>query len=470
MSNVSDANYASQLERLTRFGQEQVFRYWERLDDRERADLLADLAEIDLRELATLLAENGSLDDSTEMVSRAEGIDADRWLPGSDSSADFEARRRGEELLSTGKVGVVIVAGGQGTRLGFDRPKGLFPIGPASGRTLFEFLFDMIAARSARYGRSIPTLVMTSDATDAETRDYFRERSRFGLAPDDLIVFRQGRMPIVDRATGKLLLESRSRVAMSPDGHGGMLAALVRDGLLARLRERGIEELFYCQVDNPLVDVAAPEILGFHSLRQADLTTLVVRKREPLERVGNVVRIDDSMRIIEYSDLPREAAESRSSDGGLKLWAGNTAIHVMSLAFLERAAGDAAALPFHRAIKQVPRVDLDSPEAATIVGEGIKFERFIFDLMPNARRPAAIEIEPADLFAPVKNASGAPSDSPDTSRAAISARARRWLAAAGIDAADGAICEISPFLALDPQELASRRSRVGTGPVGGYLQ
>ena len=225
----------------------------------------------------------------------------------------FAGRRpkpAGAEALAAGKVAALLVAGGQGTRLGFDHPKGLYRIGPVSQASLFQILMEKMLAAGRRYGVSIPLYLMTSPATHAETLEYLAANGRFGLPEQDLHVFCQGTMPAVDAESGRLLLESPGSLALSPDGHGGMLAALARSGGLDDLAARGIEQLFYFQVDNPLAPVCDAAFLGYHLLAGSELSTLVVAKEFPTERVGNVASVDGRLRIIEYSDLPRSGRQS----------------------------------------------------------------------------------------------------------------------------------------------------------------
>lgn len=449
------------LERLRPWGQEHLVRFWDRLDAVSREALAAQLVAIDFEMLSSCWTKAAGNEDFELLSAQAQPPTAISWDANHPDLRVREARGIGEVALASGEVGVVIVAGGQGTRLGFDRPKGLFPIGPASGRTLFQVLLDQVRARQRRYGRTIPVAVMTSPATDEETREYFRNPGALGLDAESLLIFCQGTMPAVDASTGKVLLETPSSLALSPDGHGGMLEAMRRGGIFERLREFGVRDLFYCQIDNPLADVAAPESIGLHRSADSELTTLVVRKLEPLERVGNVVAIGGRLRIIEYSDLPRSIAELRDELGRPRLWAGNTAMHVMNLGFLESAAQDAASLPFHRALKKVPYIDVDSGDLRVPAEpNAIKFERFIFDLMPQAERPQVIEIQASDQFAPVKNATGSVADTPETSQAAMIAKAHRWLQAAGIEVASEIVLEISPELALDAGELAKVREHL----------
>ncbi|MGH7140960.1 MAG: UTP--glucose-1-phosphate uridylyltransferase, partial [Pirellulales bacterium] len=305
---------------------------------------------------------------------------------------------------------------------------------------------------SRRYGVPLPLYLMTSDATHAETLAYLDEHERFGLPADDVTIFCHGTMPAIGAATGRLLLSASDSLALSPDGHGGMPAALRRSGALDDIRRRGLEHLFYMQVDNPLVVVCEPEFLGYHLLAESELSTQVVAKTTPRDRVGNVVSVDGQVRIIEYSDLPDDVAEQRQSDGSLKLWAGNTAIHVFSVDLLDRASQPGSELPFHLARKKVPYLDDHGQLVEPMEANAIKFEQFIFDLLPTARNPIVVEVDEASHFAPVKNAPGAERDTPEKVQAQMIALHRRWLEQAGARIAPGIPVEISPLFALDAEE------------------
>jgi UDP-N-acetylglucosamine/UDP-N-acetylgalactosamine diphosphorylase len=374
----------------------------------------------------------------------------------SNSIAPEVARKRGAETLQAGHVAAMLVAGGQGTRLGFEHPKGMFPIGPVSGKTLFQIHFEKVLATSLRYGVRIPLYVMTSPETHEETVAFFAEHGRFGFPADDLHIFCQGTMPAVDARTGKVLLADRHRVALSPDGHGGMLAAFHRSEAMADSLRRGIRHLFYFQVDNPIVQVCDPEFLGYHLLCDSEFTTQVVRKREPLEKVGNVVEVDGRLQVIEYSDLPDDVAGRRAADGSLEIWAGSIAVHAMAISFLERMGQTAAGLPFHRANKKVAYLEERGNMVHPDQPNAIKFERFVFDLMPLAERAIIVEVDPARHFAPLKNASGQPHDTPESVKAQMATLHREWLRSAGFQVADNVPVEISPQFALDGEELGTR--------------
>lgn len=447
-------------QRLRPFGQDHVLRFWDELDAAGRRQLAEQLADIDFSLLSELVAGEDEKPDFAALAAAAEPPPAVRSDGSGTDWSVREAREAGEQLLREGKVASVLVAGGQGTRLGFDRPKGMFPIGPVSDRTLFEIFAARLRGLHRRYGQPVPLYLMTSDATDRETRDYFERNDRLGLEGDQLRIFRQGTMPAVDAASGKLLLARKDSLALSPDGHGGTLRALQRSGCLDELRQRGVELLFYFQVDNPLVTLGDPTLIGHHRLADSEMTTQVVRKREPTERVGNVVMIDGRVQIIEYSDLPEEAARVTDEDGSLRLWAGNIAVHVIEVDFLTRMAASDRSLPFHRASKKVPFVDASGRPVEPTEPNATKFEKFIFDLLPAARNAFVAEVEAAEAFAPVKNADGAASDTPQLAKRAIVDLHRRWLGQAGVEVDPEVQVEIDPEWAATAGQVAENLGNI----------
>jgi UDP-N-acetylglucosamine/UDP-N-acetylgalactosamine diphosphorylase len=356
---------------------------------------------------------------------------------------------------------MILVAGGLGTRLGFDLPKGMYQLGPVSNRTLFQILIDRLRAVSRRYGVSIPLYVMTSPATHDVTERFLTDNETFGLPSEDVRLFQQGTMYAVDEKSFEVLLSSPGEIFTGPDGHGGMLKALVQSGVLKEARERGIEHFFYGQIDNPLLTVCDPELIGSHQLGGSELTTQVVAKTDPKEKVGVVVEVEGRTQIIEYVDLPADLAEQRLEDGSLRFWAGNIAVHVFERAFLERTASQADALPFHTSLKKVPFVDGMGRPVEPSQPNAVRFERFIFDLLPHAGNALVVEVHKAEAFAPVKNDDKSPTDSPSTARAAMIAQSRDLLTEAGAKIADGVSVEVNPLWALDSTE-AKRKLRPGS--------
>jgi UDP-N-acetylglucosamine/UDP-N-acetylgalactosamine diphosphorylase len=444
--------------------QHHLLTFWNELTPAERDTLVEQIRGIDFTELSRLLAGQEAATDGGALARKAEPPPAFR-LSDSGGRRQFtaeEARARGATAFAAGHVGAILVAGGQGTRLGWPHPKGTYPIGPVSEASLFRIIFERMIALGRRHGARLPLYLMTSPATHEETIAYLDEHERFGLAADDLRIFCQAQMPAVDAATGRVLLEAPGRVALSPDGHGGMLAALARSGGLDDMARRGLQHLFYFQVDNPLVPIGDPEFLGYHLLSGSEMSTLVVAKQQPNEKLGILVAIDGRVRIIEYSDLPDDVAELRAPDGGLRFWAGNTGVHFFEREFLERVQHSARGLPIHLARKKVPHIEVSENSAAPAASiepaepNAIKFERFVFDLLPEARRAIAVEVDKDRTFAPVKNGPGEPTDSPEAARAAMIRLHAEWLRAAKAEVAPEVAVEISPLFALDAAELAGK--------------
>ena len=457
------------MESVHEFGQSHLLKFWDKFEADERTDLANQIQAIDFRELADLFAGVEKTVDWVELSQRAEPPTAIRLQEPTPLFSRQYATQCGEQAIRDGKIGMILVAGGQGTRLGFDQPKGMFRIGPVSNRSLFAMHADSLRGAMRRYSASIPLYVMTSPATDHPTREYFESHHRLGLGEDELIVFCQGTMPAVDAARGKILMESASRIALSPDGHGGIVSALDRQGILKSASQRGIEHFFYAQVDNPLVRACDPELIGYHLLSKSQMTTQVVKKRFGKEKVGNVVSVGGRTHIIEYSDLPDEAASRTNSQGELSLWAGNIAVHVLDLKFLAASAQNAGGLPFHRAVKQVPFLKEDGTMEKPASPNAIKFERFVFDLLPLAERTMVVEGDAADVFAPVKNAEGAPTDTPSATRAALVAQHKRWLESAGVTVSPSVKVEINPNWALDADEVRMKIQKPSSILVDTYF-
>jgi len=481
--------------RAAEAGQDHVFRFWNDLGEDSRQHLLAQLAGVDFDELADLIRHHVTGVPSTAgPLVLPPDLRPAPFIPLPTSEADTARRRRmrnlGEEILAAGKAAAFVVAGGQGTRLGYEGPKGAFPIGPVSERPLFEIFAHAILATRRAYAAPIPWYIMTSRANDRETREFFEAHNYFDLPVGDVKFFAQGMMPAVD-LQGKLLLAKRDELAWNPDGHGGSIRALARCGMLADMAARGIEYVSYFQVDNPLVPPLDPVFLGYHADAQSDLSSKMARKRDPKEKLGafclsaglrpgaaHPERGEAGLRpggagrlhVIEYSDLPDDLAEARNPDGSLRFEAGSIAIHILSRRFVERLSGGRRfALPFHRAEKKIPCVDEKGRRQSPDRPNGIKFETFVFDALPMAERPVVLEIDRCREFSPVKNADGP--DSPATARRDMVRLDARRLEEAGVKIPRDAAgepkfkVEISPLVARSEEELKAVVARLNLRAV-----
>lgn len=433
-----------------------LYRFLESLTEEERYQLVEKIAEIDFDRISSLFSAQETKDAGCQLANTAGAptnlIPADIR---SKNPAEFNrAEQVGWNALREGRVGIVLVAGGEGTRLGFPHPKGQFPIGPVSNKSLFQLLAEQAVTIAARAGRTIPYYVMTSDATHSETISFFESHQYFGLDPASTHFFRQGNMPAVDQKTGRVLLSDKATIAFSPDGHGGLLDAMKKAHIFDDLRERGVDLLFYHQVDNPLTRVCDPAFLGFHVISQADVSTKVVSKEDPAEKVGLLVEANNRHHMIEYTDLRSELAAERDVSGKLRLRCGNIAVHLFRRAFLERMAAEDDKLPYHRSSKSVPYVDDSGELIHPTENNAFKFEKFIFDILPQAERPLAMEVIREQEFVPLKNREGL--FSPEHVRQTMRRLHTSWLKQAGWTIADELPIEVPPSVALDAAEFLAR--------------
>lgn len=445
-------------QRVIAAGQGHLLRFWDRLDEASRRRLIEDLHAIDfdlIRRLTGKGADDESVAQSDRRIEPAPII-SDPRLSGDETQVS-SWRSLGEAHLRRGAVAALTVAGGQGTRLGFDGPKGLFPITPVRRASLFQWFAEGVLAAQRRYGWPIPWYIMTSPSNVDATRAYFEAHDYFGLKRTDVTFFVQGVMPVTT-LDGRVVLEAPDRVAMAPDGHGGCLSALAAGGCIEDMIRRGIETVSYFQIDNPLVRPVDPVLIGGHLAHEAEVTSLTIPKADDFERVGNFVTMDGKIHVIEYTELPDEVARRRDVRGRRVFDAANLSIYLFSRRLLERLSSHGGMLPWHRAIKKAAFLDPDTGHRIEPAQpNALKFERFIFDALPLAEHVLLIQSSRETCFSPVKNASGV--DSADQARRDLSRRAARWLIQCGVHVALDSTgqpphpCEISPLVAEDVDEL-----------------
>ncbi len=452
--------------RLASVDQSHVLNFYPRLTPDQQRALLAQADSMDLEALPGLVREYVLKKPGFAMPSRLEPVKYYPHDPRSRVRAwDCEAARNaGEGLIRSGKVAAFVVAGGQGSRLGFEGPKGCFPAGAVTRKSLFQIFAEGILGVQDRAGGGVvlPWYIMTSPLNHEATASFFESHKFFGLRRDQVMFFQQGVMPSLDIRTGKVLMASAHEVATNPDGHGGSIRALHVSGALADMAQRGVEHLSYFQVDNPLVRVIDPVFLGLHSSApdsSGEMSSKMVAKAEPDEKVGVFCLSDGRTEVMEYSDMPKDLQGARNADGRLTYNAGNIAVHALSRAFVERLATDERfSLPCHRAEKKIPCVDpVTGAAIAPTENNGVKLEKFIFDALGLCRQSLVYETDRVEEFAPIKNATGV--DSVESSRTLQTLRAARWLEAAGVQVprrADGSpdcVLEISPRTAQTPEDL-----------------
>jgi len=361
-----------------------------------------------------------------------------------------QAYQHGEELISSGKIAAFTVAGGQGTRLGYDGPKGTLPVSPIKNKPLFQLFAEQIRGVSEKYETVIPWYIMCSPLNLEATISHFEENSYYGLAKEDIKFFAQGVMPATD-FEGNLLLASEDSLALSPNGHGGSLKALIDSGSIKDMADREIQHVSYFQVDNPLVSTINPLFIGLHDLQKSDMSSRSLTKTGPFEKLGNFVSIGNRISIIEYSDLPEEKALEKDESGQIKYRAGSPAIHILRRDFIEQFASGEIKLPYHRAEKKVAHVDENGQLVTPDQPNAVKFETFVFDALPFAKNPLILEADRGEEFSPVKNMTGV--DSLESSRADQIQKAKNWLSKAGHKYREDSIVEICPKSFPYPEDI-----------------
>ncbi len=452
-------DHAALRDRLESIGQGHVYRFYDSLDDAGKQKLDAQVASLDLDALPRLVEGYVINKPKVQLPSDIQPV---KPYPRTSSEELYaKAQARGEELLKQGKVAAFLVAGGQGTRLGYDGPKGEYPVTPIKNKPLFQVFAEQLLAHGQAAGKCVPWYIMTSDINDAPTQAYFKKHSYFGYDPKHVRFFQQGMMPAFG-LDGKLLLSAKDSLALSPDGHGGSLRALRRSGALDDMKSRGVEHLSYFQVDNPIVHTLDPLFIGLHDLTGSEMSSKTIGKAHALEKVGNFCIGDGKLQVIEYSDLPEALATRENPDGTRAFDAGSIAIHALRVSFIDRltAPGSDLKLIWHRADKKVPFVDDAGNPVKPDAINAVKLEQFVFDAISLGHNPIVYTTDRAEEFSPVKNADGA--DSPATSRRDQSRRFARWLEAAGLpipkkpDGEPDCTIEISPLFAVSEAQLKTK--------------
>jgi UDP-N-acetylglucosamine/UDP-N-acetylgalactosamine diphosphorylase len=428
---------------LETHNQSHVLKFWGTLDATGQQSLLKQIASLDFSSIERM---KQTLTQKTAATAAADPIAPEvvEFTPKSHA----EAYAAGEKELRAGKVAVLLVAGGQGSRLGYEGPKGAYSIGPITQKPLFYFHSRKILGLNNRYQTRIPFYIMTSDVNDAATQAHFAENKYFGLNKEDVIFFQQGVWPALT-PEGKIILDQPGHIFMSPDGHGGTISALEKNGCLADMQKRGISTVFYFQVDNPMVEIADPAFIGLHISKKSDFSLKLCAKRDAKEGMGVVAIRGDHFEMIEYTELTDEQANRKTATCELYFKYGSPAIHLFSFDFLKQEAN--RNMPLHIAFKKIPVCADDGTVIKPEKNNGYKFEKFIFDVMPDAKTVVNLAFDRADEFSPVKNAEG--SDSPATCKHDMQAKWRRWLAKNNITLPEGIPLEIDPAYALDASDL-----------------
>jgi UDP-N-acetylglucosamine/UDP-N-acetylgalactosamine diphosphorylase len=350
------------------------------------------------------------------------------------------------------------MAGGQGTRLGFAHPKGMYDVGLPSHKSLFRIQGERIrklqelAKQLTGKDGQITWYIMTSEHTMQPTKAYFKEHDFFGLRDEDIIMFEQGSLPCFD-FDGNILLDEKHHISKAPDGNGGLYRALRDKGILADMNRRGVKYLHAHSVDNILIKVADPIFVGYCAKQNADCAAKVVEKSHPNEAVGVVCVVDGKYQVVEYSEITQKTAEMRNNDGRLTFSAGNICNHLFSADFLNKIGSTyEKELKLHVAQKKIPFVDNSGKRIQPEKPNGIKIEKFVFDVFEFAENFVTVEVPRDEEFSALKNADSAGKDCATTARNDIYNLHKKYIENAG-GRVEGVEIEISPMLSYGGEGL-----------------
>jgi UDP-N-acetylglucosamine/UDP-N-acetylgalactosamine diphosphorylase len=437
-----------------------LLRFWDELDEGGKELLLGDLKSIDysvLTEAKKLL--------SSEGAKKERRISPPDVLQLPSSSEEVQKRREamdtGSSFIRAGKAGVFTAAGGQSSRLGIDIPKGAFPVTPVKHKSLFQAHAEKIYALQKTYGVKIPWILMVSETNRQQTTGFFQSNNYFGLDPGYVRFIQQEMFPAIDQK-GRILLREKSRVFLSPSGHGGTFSAIKNSGTLDWMKSMAVEELFYFQVDNVLIKILDPVFIGYHVKNGCSMSSKCVSKRDRAEKLGMFAVEKGSTIIIEYSEIhdPDLIMEKSTIDSYA---AGSIAIHMINLSFAERTAKGTASLPLHLAYKTVPFIDERGKKVMPEQSNAYKIETFIFDALKNCPHTMIMEVKREEEFSPLKNKTG--EDSPQTVERDQLLYFGRWFEEAGVPVprdSDGVPLhklEVSPIYALSQDDFVRKMKR-----------
>ncbi|SPC66054.1 probable UDP-N-acetylglucosamine pyrophosphorylase [Ustilago sp. UG-2017b] len=479
--SISPVDISSLKQRYEKAGQSHLFQFWDTLDAELQAELAQQLDELDVSRVnqvfhTAIKADEEARAGRSHQVQPPPPSSVENTIEGEADPAKVQHfRTAGLNAIAKGQVGVLLMAGGQGTRLGSTAPKGCYDIGLPSHKSLFQIQAERIlrlqrlaaehssSSSSSQSAVVIRWYIMTSGPTRKDTEAFFAQHNYFGLDQNNIVFFEQGTLPCLS-LDGKILLETPSKVATAPDGNGGLYRALRTpynkgqpDTVISDLKNRGIRYLHAYGVDNCLVKVGDPVFLGVCLEQGVQAGVKVVKKENPKESVGVVALRDGKFGVVEYSEIPEALSEARDANGELSFRAANIVNHFYTTKFL---ADDVPAfepeMAFHIARKKIPTIDLASGQPIKpSTPNGMKLELFVFDVFPFCDKLAVHEVARQEEFSPLKNAKGTGVDDQDTSRRDLLAQQSRWLKAASAKVQEGVEVELSPLLTYSGEGLDS---------------
>jgi UDP-N-acetylglucosamine/UDP-N-acetylgalactosamine diphosphorylase len=393
-------NLTEAKQKLQTISQEHLLCYWSTLSDLQQQQLL--------RQIDSLHIPTFDLQQETLKNKKAQDEPSLEVFDDFALSGNQEDLKLGQKLIAEGRAGCLIVAGGQGTRLGFDGPKGLYPISVIKKKSLFQLFAEKAAAASKKYCRPLPIAIMTSPQNHALTETFFSQHNFFGLNPSQIAFFCQGTLPFLENQ-GNLFLETPSHIAEGPDGNGSSIHAFLQSGLWNRWHHQDIQHVLFVQIDNPLADPFDAELVGFHTRNGNEISIKSIPRNSPHEKVGIIVKKKGKIEVVEYSEMAENEKLAANADGTLKHLCANISLYCFEMAFIRKV--EQKKMPLHLAHKAVQFLNQKRLTIQSKVPNAWKFERFIFDVLPLSSSINVLVYPREQCFSPLKNTEGV--DSPE---------------------------------------------------------
>ena len=395
---------------LKKYGQEHLLNNYDELDEIKQKRLLDQIETIDFELMKSLYNKT-----KTTEKNKSEEITPIEYLDKYKLNEEYKYYENiGKKAIKEGKLAAVTMAGGQGTRLGHDGPKGTYDIGLDSHKSLFELLCDGLKEEGKKYGVTIPWFIMTSKENNKATMEFFDHNKYFGYQKDkNIFFFEQGQLPMVD-TEGKILIGEDGLIKEAADGHGGIYESLVKTNMTKKMREMGIEWVFIGGVDNCLVKMVDPVLMGVAIDKGVTVACKSVVKANPHEKVGVFCKRNGKPNVIEYSEITEEMAEATDKNGELLYGESHILCNLFSIDAIERMGREP--LPYHVAYKKAKYIDKDGNLIIPDSPNAYKFEAFLFDAFGEVDEMAVLRVKREEEFAPVKNADSAGVDCPKTAK------------------------------------------------------
>ena len=393
---------------LKKYGQTHILNHYNKLSDEKKAQLLDEILTLDFAQIEELYKRINQKVDFTNSKIEPIGY-IDKTNMDKNKLKDYEDI--GLKTIQSGKLAVVTMAGGQGTRLGHSGPKGTFDIGLDSHKPIFEILCDTLKEAHQKYGVYVVWYIMTSRENNDDTVKFFETHNYFGYPKDKVVFFKQGELPMVD-TEGKILVGEDGLIKKAADGHGGIFLSMKKNGIIYDMKTRGIEWVFIGGVDNVLVNMVDPVLVGVAIVNKMLAAGKSVVKAGPHEKVGVFCKRNGRPSVVEYSEISPEMAEATGKDGELLYGESHILCNLFSIKAIEQISKNT--LPYHSAFKKAKYLDQNGNLVVSDKPNAYKFEAFLFDAFESLDDMAILRVKREEEFAPVKNASGV--DSPETAR------------------------------------------------------